>query len=561
MPALKDIRSSMPDMIAAMAIAGLLLPEAVAYSRIGHLPPQAGVIALFAGLFLYPVAGLSRFAIVSATSSSAAVMAAAIAGLSSGDDSLRLTLSAGLVLVTGVFFVLASIARLGEITAYIAKPVLRGFTFGLALVIISRQVAEMVHLQPVHQDLLRYCAFLLLHIQQWNWPGLLLGMGSWLLLVLLARIPYFPASLLVIVLGILLGHYVSWSAWHIGVVGSLNMGAVHPGIPELSQSQWLRLMELGFAMVMILYAESYGSIRSFAMKYGDKFAPNRDLLALGLANICSGFFQGMPVGAGYSGTSANETAGAVSRRAGAMAGVVLALMVWAFRPALAQTPNPVLAAIVIHVLGHTLNPGVFRPYFRLHRDRSVIVAAVVAVVTLGVLDGLLAAMAFSLLVTLRRFSEPSLFQLGRLAQGHDFVAVDSHPQAQQVPGLLILRPGEPLFFANVEKVLLAAQEWAIRSKEHIHTLILSLEESPDLDSTSIEALYELYVLLQRQGLQLVLSRVKERALMGLQRLSPALPAANLSIFSVDETVQELLNVQESHAETQKLLPTDGNSPV
>jgi MFS superfamily sulfate permease-like transporter len=133
-------------------------------------------------------------------------------------------------------------------------------------------------------------------------------------------------------------------------------------------------------MVMILYAESYSSIRSFAMKHGDRVSPDRDLLALGAANLVSGLFHGMPVGAGYSATSANEAAGALSRLAGWSAALTLFIIVLTMLPAIALTPEPVLAAIVMHAVSHTLRPAVFRPYFTWRRDRLVVIAAVLAVV-------------------------------------------------------------------------------------------------------------------------------------------------------------------------------------
>ncbi len=117
---------SLQDVIAGLSIAGLLLPEAVAYSSIGNLPPQAGVLALFAGLLCYGLLGSSRFAIVSATSSSAAVMAAATASLANGDPQHRMALAFGLIILSGIFFVLASLAKIGSVSEFVAKPVLRG---------------------------------------------------------------------------------------------------------------------------------------------------------------------------------------------------------------------------------------------------------------------------------------------------------------------------------------------------------------------------------------------------------------------------------------------------
>jgi MFS superfamily sulfate permease-like transporter len=149
--------------IAGLSIAGLLLPEAVAYSSIANLPPQTGVIALFAGLLCCGLVGSSRFAIVSATSS-AAVLAAATASLANGDNGLRMTLAIGLVVITGVFFLLAGLARMGSVTDFIAKPVLRGFAFGLAIVIIVKQLASVVGVQPANSDMTRFIPEMLAQI-------------------------------------------------------------------------------------------------------------------------------------------------------------------------------------------------------------------------------------------------------------------------------------------------------------------------------------------------------------------------------------------------------------
>src|SRR5579863_10121301 len=125
------------DLLAGLSIAGLLLPEAVAYSGVANLPPQAGVIALFAGLLCYGLIGRSRFAIVSATSSSAAVLASSLAALAPGTLPERIGLASLLVVGAGVAFVVCASLRLGVMSNLIARPVLRGYAFGLALVIAA----------------------------------------------------------------------------------------------------------------------------------------------------------------------------------------------------------------------------------------------------------------------------------------------------------------------------------------------------------------------------------------------------------------------------------------
>lgn len=538
-------RSRWSDVIAGLSIAGLLLPEAVAYSSIGNLPPQAGVIALFAGLLCYGLLGTSRFAIVSATSSSAAVLAAATAAIANGNAGIRLTLAIGLVLVSGVFFLLAAMARMGSITDFIAKPVLRGFAFGLAIVIILKQCASVVGVQPAHSDLIRFIPELFARINEWNWIGVGVTLIALILLFILARFKHIPGGLIVIAMGIAAGKMLDLGHYGVGMVGTIQLQLAAPALPLLTHAEWLRIGELGFAMVMILYAESYGSIRSFAMKYGDKVSSNRDLMALGVSNLLSGLFHGMPVGAGYSATSANEAAGANSRLSGWVAAAVVLAIVLTLLPSIALTPVPILAAIVIHAVSHTLNPALFRSYFVWHRDRLVVLSAVICVLLLGVLDGLLAAIAISILMMLRQLSASTIVVLGRLDESHNFVNVAAYPQAKSVSGILILRPNEPIFFANAERILTQARLSMAAADPSIHTVIISLEESPNLDSSSIEALLDFYRSVAIDGRRLFLARLKgpvSDLLTGLQSLD--IPANSLNSLSVDDTVrlaQTLIN--------------------
>ncbi|MEB0135996.1 SulP family inorganic anion transporter [Actimicrobium sp. CCC2.4] len=532
------LRLSWPDVIAGLSLAGLLLPEAVAYAGIAGLPPQAGVIALFAGLVCYGLIGTSRFAIVSATSSSAAVLAAAAAGTAGTDPALRLTMGFGLVVLTGLFFLIAGLARIGSVSDFIAKPVLRGFAFGLAIVILFKQVAAVLGAPLHHTDIFRMIADLASRHADWNGPAALLALLTVLLLSGFARLPRVPGGLLVIVLGIAAGQWLPLAGYGIALVGPIRLQLQAPSLPALPYSDWLRLAELGVAMVLILYAESTSAIRTFAMKHGDHVVPNRDLLALGAANLVSGLFQGMPVGAGYSATAANEAGGAVSRLAGAVAALALLAVVLLCLPLIALTPQPVLAAIVIYAVGHTLRVAMFKPYFLLHRDRLLIIAAVLAVLLLGVVDGLLAAIAVSLLMLLRRLSESSVTVLARLADGHDFVSRSVHPDARAIPGILILRPDTALFFANAERILSQVRHALMEAGPHTTTLILSLEASPDLDSSTVEALGDFHRALLVRHKHLLFARLKAPAQHVLQRADIAgLSAAALCDLSVDDAVR------------------------
>lgn len=536
-----DTPNRWQDLLAGLSIAGLLLPEAVAYSSIAAVPPQAGVIALFAGLLCYALLGTSRFAIVSATSSSAAVLAAATATLASADPALRMTLAIGLVLITGGLFLLAGLLKLGSVTSFIAKPVLRGFAFGLAVTIILKQVASIVDVHLSNSNLIRFVPQLLEQWPQWNRVGLLVAAVALLVLWVCARFRRVPGGLLVVALGIAASQWLNLPAYGVKLIGVIDLSLEVPRLPVLPFADWLRLGELAFAMVMILYAESYGSISSFALKHGDRVSSNRDLLALGAANLLSGLFHGMPAGAGYSATSANEAAGASSRLSGVVAAVVVLLIVLTVLPYIALTPEPILAAIVIHALARGLSLQPLGRYFIWRRDRVLVICAVAAVLVLGVLDGLLVAVAISVVLMLKQMSSADIQVLGQMGSGHDYVDVQRHPDAQEIPGVLIVRPSEALFFANVERILGGALRLARHASPPVHTIILSLEESPDLDGTSIEVLEGFFLQVRALDKLLILARLKHEAQAVLSMLpAQELEQVILSGLSVDGAVQQAL---------------------
>ena len=533
------------DWIAGLSIAGLLLPEAVAYSGIAGAPPQAGVIALFAGLLVYGLMGGSRFAIVSSTSSSAAVLLAASSSVMHVTADHRALMGLGMVLVAGVMFVLAGLLKLGAISQFIAKPVLRGFAIGLALTIVVKQLPLAVGVHPSHSDFLHFSWDLLALLPRWNWLGLAMLVLALLALKLLGRWKAVPGALLVIAAGIALDALGFCKAWGIAPVGSLQLGGAHLALPDLVWADWLRVGQLAVALALILYAESYSSIRSLALRHGDTVNANRDLLALGGANIVSALFQGLPVGAGFSASSANEVAGAKSKAAGLIACAVVALLVWQLLPWMERIPEPMLAAIVIHAVSHSLNWKTLQPYFDWRRDRTVVLIAFAAVIVFGVLDGLLIAMMASIVMLLKRMAQARVSELGRLADSHDFVELQTHPEASSVPGVLIVRPEERMFFGNAD-AMMSQISAKVRSTQGLWAVVLSLEECPDLDSTSIEALTELANQLTQAGVLLRLARVKD----SVRDLLPRLQIAGLSPdcysgWSVDDAVRRLTQVLDA----------------
>jgi sulfate permease, SulP family len=526
--------AAVADLLAGLSIAGLLLPEAVAYSGVANLPPQAGVVALFAGLVCFGLIGASRFAIVSATSSSAAVLASALVALDVAAPAQRIQFAMFLVAGAGIAFVLSALLGLGATSSLIARPVLRGYAFGLAIVIAVKQWPTLVHLHTHSTQFLALLAELLRHTAAWQGPSLACGLAALAGLFAFERVRRVPGALVVIVISIAAAPRLA--ARGVALTGPIKLTVGWPVFAAPPPGHWLQLAEFSLALMFILYAESYGSIRTYALKHDDPVRPNRDLLGLGIANLVAALCQGTPVGAGYSATSANDAAGARSRFAGLAAAATVLLLLAAFLPWIERIPEPVLAAIVIHAVSKSLRLSVFADAFRWRRDRLVALAAVVAVLLFGVLNGLLAAIAFSVAMLLKSLSRPRLTVLGRLGE-HDYVSLGRFPQALTVPGMLVLRPEEPLFFGNAEPLLAQVRRLVLGQPE-TRLVVLNLEESPDLDSTALETLGEFFTWLTLRGVAIRVARLKDAAREALERAGfVQLPVAALDYSSVDDAVK------------------------
>jgi MFS superfamily sulfate permease-like transporter len=499
-----------------VSVAGVLLPEAVAYAAIAGVAPMHALLAALIGLCLYPLLGSSRFAVVSPTSSAAAVFASAVA---MGGPAMGYAL----VGLTGLLFLLASALRAGFLGAFISRPVLRGFAWALGLTIMVRQLPHIAGLQTHATQTGPLAWELLARAAQWHRPSLWLGAAAlalWLALHRgLRRWLFVPTSLLVLGLGVALSAALGLDAQGVALVGRIAWQPLTLNFPELDSAHWLQAMQLAPALLLILFAESWGAVRSLALQSGDRVNANRELLALGAANLTCGLLQGLPVGAGFSAAAANHAAGGRSKVAGVAAALALALLLWLARPWLALLPLPVLAAVVIGILSRHAWPRAVLTSLRLGGDAWLALVAGAGVFAFGALPGMLLAVGLSLLLAIRRFAQPLVAELGLLPGTRDYLDRKLHPDALAQAGTLIMRPEEPLFFANAEQVFQYVLRRADAAQARI--VVLSLEVCDDLDSTAVEALAEFSASLALQGKSLLLARVKDRPRNALARMGLA----------------------------------------
>ncbi|MFZ5709608.1 MAG: SulP family inorganic anion transporter [Pseudomonadota bacterium] len=521
------------DLIAGITVAGILLPEAVAYSAIAGLPAGRAVVAAIAGSLAYAAVGRSRFAILAPTSSSAAILgglmaAPQVAPLNAGSVATAATLLAG------AMFVIGAALGFGRLSALIPRPVLRGFAFGVAVTIIIRQAPYLLGSGPLRGTVPEVAWGVVAGLPGANPWTVATGVVSLALYLLLRRVPAIPAAFATLAAGAGASVVLSLGARGVALTGPVGVPSIVPAWPDLAPGDWIALAPFVLPLVLILLAEGWGTVSALSAARGETADPGREVLAFGIANIASALVRGMPVGAGFSAGAAADASGAATRLTAVAAAGALAAFVFLAGPVMAALPRPVLAAVVIGTLAHALSPAPFLRLWHLGRDVWIAAVAAVAVIALGVLNGMLAAVALSLAALVRRLMTPRIARLGRLDGGRDFVDVERHPEARMPEGTLIYRPSEPMFFGNAAAILdRIGREVASRGPGVV--LILSLEETFDLDSTTLDALLSFEAVCAGTGATLLLARVHDHV-RDVLRAAGRTDLIDRAYYSVDDAV-------------------------
>ncbi len=526
------------DVIAGIALAGLLVPEGMAYAGIAGVPPEMGLYAAMAGMFVYALLGTSRQLAVTPTSSSAAMLAALVAPIAVGDSTRYAVLASGAAIAAGVIFLAGGVLKLGAVSEFISKPVLKGFVFGLALTIMVKQAHKLTGISSGKGNFFHLVWHLLTSLHEANpW---ICGVGATAIAVMFilgALLPRVPSALVVLVLGVLSVSLLGLKQHDVEVVGTIQAGMPSLSLPRIGEDDLADLFVGAIGIVLVLTAEALAAGRTFAAKNKYEIDPNQELCAMGAANIASGMFGGIIVGGGMSGTAANDSSGAHTQLSTITSSIFVGLTLAYFLPLIRNLPEAVLGAIVVHAVAHLADVETLKHYARL-RSGSIWIAltALFAVLQMGILKGLIFAVGITLVIVMRKLSSPQDSVLGRLTGSGNFLDVDHHPEAKQIPHLLIFRPNGILFFANANRIRNRIRELRHSANAPLRAVLINLEASPEIDVTSLEMLEQLRSELVESGVALYFARVADRVRdlfdrsgfterMGANRIFPGVDSA------------------------------------
>ncbi len=504
------------DAIAGFTIWGLLIPEMIAYASLAGLPPQAGLYTLLASLALYACFGTSRHLVVAATSASAVLIYSAVTTAALSPERVHgyATLAAGMILITGLFLVLAGICRLGFITSFLSRPVMEGFVFGLAIFVTISQLPKLFGLTKGSGDSIRQLAHLVANLGDTSLTTLAIGLLALVLLFGIERyVPRVPGGLVVLVVGIALSAGLNLSHHGVSTVGKIPTGLPSVAWPHLTLSELWVLVPSSIGMMLVIFSEALGAGQNFADKHGYRLVPDQEMIALGLANIGSAVLGGLACGGSLSQTAVNDGAGARSEASPLVAAVLSLVTIIALTPLFTDLPEAVLAALIIHAVYHLMKVTEMRRFYRLKRSEFwLALSTLVAVITLDVLPALIIGIVFSLALLIYRASRPRVSVLGtNPATPGAFEDLERHPDATAVPGVIVVRPDTPLFYANAQAVRDDVEADVTSSNGSVKTVVFDLDANDEIDITSAEQLEKLAETLRKEEVVFVLAHLHQPA--------------------------------------------------
>ncbi len=478
------------DAIAGLTAAAVVVPKAMAYATVAGLPVQVGLYTAFVPMVIYALLGTSRPLSVSTTTTIAILTASALALVAPGGSAAELaTAAATLSVMVGLVLVLATMLRLGFVANFISEPVLAGFKTGIGLVIVADQVPKLLGIHIDKTGFFRDLVAMLQHLPQSSLVTVLLSLGLLAFIFGLERfLPRAPAPLLAVGLAILVSAALGLQAAGVEMVGEVPRGLPSFAWPQLDIVE--RLWPAAVGIALMSFTESIAAGRAFAEPQEDRPLPNRELFALGLANVGGGLFGAMPAGGGTSQTAVNRRAGAKTQFAELVtaAGALATLLLLA--PLIAMMPKAALAAVVIVYSFDLIKPSEF---VEIRRVRTTefrwALIAFAGVVVLGTLQGIVVAVVASLMSLASQAYNPPVYALGRKRGTTVFRQVSAeHPDDEQWPGLLMLRTEGRLFFANAERV--ADKIWSQVERSAPSVLLLDCRAVFDVEYTALKMLDE-----------------------------------------------------------------------
>ncbi|HSC26140.1 MAG TPA: SulP family inorganic anion transporter [Vicinamibacterales bacterium] len=506
------------DVRAGLSVAAVAVPIAIAYSQIAGVPPEVGIYSAIFPPLAYAMFGTSRQLIVNPDSAAAALIASTLAPLAAVGTRRYLDLSVALALAVGLLSVAGGVLKLGVVANFLARPILTGYTNGIAATILVGQLSGFLGMPLEATAFVPRILEALGRISDAHGPTAALGLSLFVLLRLLKRYAQgLPGPLVAAVLAVMATMAFGFGDRGVALVGSVPAGFPAPRLPRVTAGDLTQLFAGACSMALVSYCSMMPTARSFATRRGYALNANQEFVALGAANLASGLGQGFVVSGADSRTAVGDAAGGKTQLTGIVAALAMSAVLIFLTGPLALLPRTALSAIVISAVVGMFDLRSPMRYFRIHPVEGVVsVVTTAGVIALGLLPGLLVALVVGFLRLLMLASYPHDAVLGVVETPAGLHASDD-VNARRITGLVMYRFDSALLFFNADYFRERLRAAVDAESTPVQWVLIDAESMPLMDLTGAAVIDEMRRELAQKGIVLAVARAKGRFLETLER--------------------------------------------
>jgi len=500
------------DLIAAVVLVTLLVPQGMAYAELAGLPPITGLYTTVICLLAYALVGPSPILVLGPDSSLGPMIAATILPLAAGSEEMAIALAGMLALMVGLVTVGAGALKLGFVADLLSSPVRTGYLAGLSVVIFIGQLPKLFGFSIDADGLTAELVAFLQGVADGMTNPWALGIGLLSLAIILGlkRLsPRTPGILIAVVVAIVLSMVLDLAARDVAVIGVLPQGFPVPTFPSVPASDLPLLFAAAVGISLVAIGDTISVSGGFAARAGYEVDGNQELAGIGTANLAAGLFSGFAVSTSGSRTAVSFQSGAKTQLTGIVAAALVLLMLLVVPGLVQAMPQPVLAAVVIAASISLFDVAELRRLFHVRKaEFALAVACALGVMFIGVLQGIVVAVALSVVYIFKRAWSPYSAVLGISPGVPGYHDIGRYPDAEQVPGLLIVRWSAPLFFANANEFRDRIRELVKAAPEKPRWVLVAAEPITDIDTTAGSMLADLDLELNSAGTHLAFAELQ-----------------------------------------------------
>lgn len=528
-----DRKALSNDMIAAVIVTIMLIPQSLAYALLAGLPPEAGIYASIAPIILYAIFGTSRALAVGPVAVVSLLTASAIGQVAEQGTAGYAIAALTLAFLSGGFLVLMGVLRLGFLANFLSHPVIAGFITASGILIATSQLKHILGVSAHGHTLPEMLGSIFAHLDQINWITVIIGVTATGFLFwarkqlkptlrklgagpLMADILTKAGPVAAVVTTTLAVWLFGLDGQGVRIVGDVPQSLPPLTLPGFSPDLVRALLVPAILISVIGFVESVSVAQTLAAKKRQRIDPDQELIGLGAANLGAAFTGGYPVTGGFSRSVVNYDAGAETPAAGAYTAAGLAIAAMALTPLVYYLPNATLAATIIVAVLSLVDLSILKKTWGYARADFVAVAATILLTLgLGVEVGVASGVAISVLLHLYKTSRPHVAEVGLVPGTQHFRNIHRHT-VETVPTLVTLRVDESLYFVNARFLEDLIQK-RVTDGCAVQDVVLMCSAINDVDYSALESLEAINQRLIDMGVRLHLSEVKGPVMDRLKR--------------------------------------------